>query len=65
MPQSLQSGAPTWPQKGVGAGVRSLQVDVVWRSMGDPRCPSSRLAAAGPTLIEAVSYRLEDHTTRR
>ncbi len=66
VPRKKQSCAPTLAQKGIGAGIPALQVDgndllaVHWAM-------SEALERArngeGPTLIEAITYRLSDHTT--
>jgi 2-oxoisovalerate dehydrogenase E1 component alpha subunit len=66
VPRSLQSGARTLAQKAVAAGIEGLQVDgndvvavydAVDRALQRARC------GKGATLIEAVTYRLSDHTT--
>lgn len=66
VPRTLQSSAPTLAHKGMGAGVRSLQVDgndvlAVYDAVRHALERARR--GKGPTLIEAVSYRLGDHTT--
>lgn len=66
VPRKLQSSAPTLAQKGIGAGVRSLQVDgndVVAVYDAARNAVERARSGKGPTLIEAVSYRLGDHTT--
>ncbi|MCS3832080.1 pyruvate dehydrogenase E1 component alpha subunit [Aeromonas veronii] len=66
VPRKLQSSAPTLAQKGIGAGVRSLQVDgndVVAVYDAARSAVERARSGKGPTLIEAVSYRLGDHTT--
>ena len=66
VPRKLQSSAPTLAQKGIGAGVRSLQVDgndVVAVYEATRAAIERARSGKGPTLIEAVSYRLGDHTT--
>lgn len=66
VPRKLQSSAPTLAQKGIGAGVRSLQVDgndVVAVYEATRAAVERARSGKGPTLIEAVSYRLGDHTT--
>ncbi|MNQ92934.1 Pyruvate dehydrogenase E1 component subunit alpha [compost metagenome] len=66
VPRKLQSSAPTLAQKGIGAGVRSLQVDgndVVAVYEATRAAMERARSGKGPTLIEAVSYRLGDHTT--
>jgi pyruvate dehydrogenase E1 component alpha subunit len=65
-PRSQQSAAETIAQKAIAAGIRGIQVDG-----NDYFALSSVLKQAletarhgkGATLIEAVSYRLSDHTT--
>ncbi len=65
-PRSKQCIATTLAQKALGAGIRGEQVDgndaialheVVGQALERAR------AGKGPTLIEALSYRLSDHTT--
>ncbi|GGY33999.1 pyruvate dehydrogenase E1 component subunit alpha [Bacterioplanes sanyensis] len=61
-----QCAASALALKGMGAGVRSVQVDgndVI--AMFDELTQALEAARAGqgPTLIEAISYRLSDHTT--
>jgi pyruvate dehydrogenase E1 component alpha subunit len=65
-PCRLETAATTLAQKAVAAGVEGLQVDgndaiamhhVAQRAMEKAR------DGGGPTLIEALSYRLGDHTT--
>jgi 2-oxoisovalerate dehydrogenase E1 component alpha subunit len=66
VPRSLQSHAQTLAQKGIAGGVDSEQVDG-----NDVIAVEARIALAlkkarenkGPTLIEAITYRLSDHTT--
>ena len=66
VPRAKQCIAPTLAQKAIGAGIRGEQVDgndavalheVVGQALARAR------NGKGPTLIEAVSYRLSDHTT--
>jgi pyruvate dehydrogenase E1 component alpha subunit len=66
VPRSAQSAAETLAQKSIAAGFEGLQVDgndvmaVRWameHGLGKAR------AGDGPTLIEAITYRLHDHTT--
>jgi len=61
-----QTSCETFAQKGIGAGIESVQVDgndiiavrdVVGRAMDKAR------NGGGPTLVECVTYRLCDHTT--
>lgn len=65
-PRANQSAAETIAQKAVGAGIKGVQVDG-----NDYFALTEQIALAlqqayqgkGATLIEAVSYRLGDHTT--
>ena len=66
VPRALQSAAPTLAQKAVAAGIEGIQVD------GNDICAVHEVvryaldkarAGKGATLIEALSYRLGDHTT--
>ena len=66
VPRKIQSGAPTLAQKGIAAGLFSIQVDgndiiAVRKAMEDAleRARSGK----GGSVIEAVTYRLGDHTT--
>lgn len=65
-PRSLESAATTLAQKGVAAGVACQQVDGndVVAVHEAARCAIAKARAGeGPTLIEALTYRLGDHTT--
>jgi pyruvate dehydrogenase E1 component alpha subunit len=65
-PRSLESAATTLAQKGVAAGVACLQVDgndVVAVHEAARRAIGRARDGDGPTLIEALTYRLGDHTT--
>jgi 2-oxoisovalerate dehydrogenase E1 component alpha subunit len=65
VPLSKQTAAPTLAAKGIGYGIPSLLVDgndaaAVYAAV---RAGVSRAAAGdGPTLIEALTYRIEAHT---
>ncbi|HEY1626320.1 MAG TPA: pyruvate dehydrogenase (acetyl-transferring) E1 component subunit alpha [Streptosporangiaceae bacterium] len=65
VPLSKQTAAPTLAAKGIGYGVPSLLVDgndaaAVYAAV---RTSIKRAAAGhGPTLIEAITYRMEAHT---
>ena len=65
-PRSLQSAAQTLAQKAIAAGFEGLQVDgndvIAIRLAMDLALAKAR-DGGGPTLIEALSYRLSDHTT--
>ena len=66
VPRRTQSAAPTLAQKAVAAGIESLQVDgndlIAVRHAMDRALARAR-AGGGPMLIEALTYRLSDHTT--
>ncbi len=66
VPRSIQCAAPTLAQKAVGAGICGEQVDgndvVATHHVVKTALDKAR-ANKGPTLIEAISYRLCDHTT--
>jgi len=66
IPISEQTGCRTLAQKGIAGEVRSLQVDgndII--AMYDAMRTALQQArqGAGPTLIEAITYRMCDHTT--
>src|SRR5262245_9775139 len=66
VPLSLQTAAETLAQKGIAAGMPSFQVDgndvIAVRDAVGTALERGR-KGEGPTLIEAVTYRLSDHTT--
>jgi 2-oxoisovalerate dehydrogenase E1 component subunit alpha len=66
VPRRMQSAAATLAQKAVAGGFEGVQVDgndvVAVRHAMDEALAKAR-AGGGPTLIEAVTYRLSDHTT--
>ena len=66
VPRARQSAAETLAQKAVAAGISSEQVDgndvIAVRAVVD-RALSRARSGDGPTVIEAVTYRLGDHTT--
>ena len=66
VPRSAQTGAETLAQKALAAGIAGEQVDgndvvavraVIGEAIERARC------GGGPTLVEALTYRLADHTT--
>ncbi len=66
VPRTAQSAAQTLAQKAVAAGFEGLQVDgndvvAVHHAMREALARAR--SGGGPTLIEAVTYRLADHTT--
>lgn len=66
MPRETQTRAETLAQKAIAAGIAGEQVDgndvIALRYRIELALEKAR-AGAGPTLIEALSYRLSDHTT--
>jgi len=66
VPRSAQTGAKTLAQKGIAAGIESIQVDgndiIAMRAALDHAIKRARHGHGG-SLIEAVTYRLSDHTT--
>lgn len=66
VPRRMQSAAETLAQKGIAAGITSVQVDgndaIAMLDVMDRALARAR-AGEGPTLVEAVTYRLHDHTT--
>jgi len=66
VPRSMQTAAETLAQKAVAAGLLGEQVDgndaVAVRHVVE-RAVSRARAGGGPAVIEALTYRLSDHTT--
>lgn len=66
VPRRLQSAAQTLAQKAVAAGIEGEQVDgndVIAVRHAMERALAKARSGGGPTLIEALTYRLSDHTT--
>ncbi len=66
MPVAAQTGAQTLAQKAIAAGVPGVQVDgndVIAVRECVSRALAAARAGAGASVIEAVTYRLSDHTT--
>lgn len=66
VPRAKQSAAQTLAQKAIAAGIRAEQVDgndVIAVRLVVERALERARAGDGPALIEAVTYRLSDHTT--
>ncbi|MEO6967567.1 MAG: pyruvate dehydrogenase (acetyl-transferring) E1 component subunit alpha [Rhodanobacteraceae bacterium] len=66
VPRKIQTSAKTLAQKGIAAGLPSIQVDgndiiAVRKAMEDALDRARR--GDGASVIEAVTYRLGDHTT--
>ncbi|HEU5416358.1 MAG TPA: pyruvate dehydrogenase (acetyl-transferring) E1 component subunit alpha [Streptosporangiaceae bacterium] len=64
VPLAKQTAAPTLAAKGIGYGIPSLLIDgndaaAVYSAV---RSAIDQAAGRGPTLIEAVTYRVEAHT---
>jgi 2-oxoisovalerate dehydrogenase E1 component alpha subunit len=66
VPRHAQSATQTLAQKAIAGGFEGVQVDgndvVAVRHAMDQALAKAR-AGGGPTLIEALTYRLADHTT--
>lgn len=66
VPRKIQSGAKTLAQKGIGAGLHCIQVDgndiIAVRKAMEDALERARKGDGG-SVIEAVTYRLGDHTT--
>jgi len=66
VPRSAQTAAETLAQKAIAAGFPGVQVDgndvIAVRHEVEAAIARAR-SGAGPTLVEAVTYRLGDHTT--
>ena len=66
VPRNLQCGATTLAQKAIGAGIHGEQVDgndVIALHESVSAALQRAREGKGATLIEAMSYRLSDHTT--
>jgi pyruvate dehydrogenase E1 component alpha subunit len=66
VPVSRQTAAATLAQKAIAAGIPGEQVDgndVIAVREAVERALATAYAGGGPTLIEALTYRLGDHTT--
>jgi pyruvate dehydrogenase E1 component alpha subunit len=66
VPVSAQTAAATLAQKAVAAGIRGAQVDgndvfAVRQVVGEAL--ETARSGGGPAVIEAITYRLSDHTT--
>ena len=66
VPRDMQCGASTLAQKAIGAGIHGVQVDgndvmAIYQAILEARHRAKE--HKGSTLIEAISYRLCDHTT--
>ena len=66
IPLEQQTAAQTLAQKGIAAGVHGVQVDgndiIAVRTVMEAALQRAR-NGQGPTVVEALTYRLSDHTT--
>jgi len=66
VPLHLQTAAKTLAQKAIAAGIPGIQVDgndvIAMRATMEAALERAR-NGGGPALVEAVTYRLSDHTT--
>ena len=66
VPLELQTAAQTLAQKGIAAGIPGVQVDgndiIAVREVMEEALARAR-NGQGPTVVEALTYRLSDHTT--
>lgn len=66
VPRTIQTGAKTVAQKAIAAGIPGIQVDgndVIAVRMAVSEAIERAREGQGPTVIEAITYRLCDHTT--
>lgn len=66
VPVSRQTAAPTLAQKAVAAGIVSERVDgndVIAVRLAVEKALERARNGAGPSVVEAITYRLADHTT--
>lgn len=66
VPIEEQTAARTLAQKAIAAGIPGMQVDgndVIAVRAGVEKALAKARGGGGPTVIEAMSYRLSDHTT--
>jgi len=66
VPRQAQTAAETLAQKAIAAGFAGVQVDgndvIAVRDVMEKALAQAR-TGGGPTLVEAITYRLSDHTT--
>jgi 2-oxoisovalerate dehydrogenase E1 component alpha subunit len=66
MPRSMQTAAETLAQKAIAAGIAGTQVDgndVIAVHHGVGEAIARARAGDGPSVVEALTYRMTDHTT--
>jgi len=66
MPLAMQTATETLAQKAIAAGIPGIQIDgndvlAARHTVGE--AVEKARSGGGPTLIEAITYRLSDHTT--
>lgn len=66
VPRARQSAAQTLAQKAIAAGIEGIQVDgndvIAVRHVASQAIERAR-SGSGPSVVEAITYRLGDHTT--
>ena len=65
-PRSMQTAAETLAQKAIAAGIPGVQVDgndVIAVRHGVGQAIARARAGEGPSVVEALTYRMSDHTT--
>ena len=66
LPREKQTAAETLAQKAVAAGIPGIQIDgndiIAARQVSSEAIERAR-SGCGPTVVEAVTYRMGDHTT--
>src|ERR671918_840903 len=66
VPRTVQTAAETLAQKAIAAGVPGVQVDgndVIAVRHGVAQALARARAGEGPSVVEALTYRMSDHTT--
>jgi len=66
MPREKQTAAQTLAQKAIAAGIPGLQIDgndIIAARQASSEAIERARSGGGPTVIEALSYRMGDHTT--
>ena len=66
VPRSVQTAAETLAQKAIAAGIPGVQVDgndVIAVRHGVGEAVARARAGDGPSVVEALTYRMSDHTT--
>jgi pyruvate dehydrogenase E1 component alpha subunit len=66
VPRAVQTAAETLAQKAIAAGIPGVQVDgndVIAVRHGVAQALARARAGDGPSVVEALTYRMSDHTT--